>query len=293
MFSHTMLHAMTEIPKLSGVMAITDFLPKDVNVDQESCKNLMYPLAMGHILQPSDMRLSFSFLPAYALLHTTKGSGNFSCGSVSISLAGGSMIIADLSHSFSIFSEKNLEYDIIYFTGAQSGFFFLQLSPNSPVFYIESLSKTGLQPTLRPLLPAERASSFDALSFHRYLTDLFTESFQAFTTEGNESNSAKDETLSLIKEYIDNNYYKAISLKELETLFFVNRFRLCKEFSEKYYISPLQYMHATRINKAKELLRQSSLKVHEIGYQVGYESSTQFINHFKKATGRTPQAYRT
>lgn len=292
MFTHTLLHALTEIPKLSENMTITDFLPGDVEVDPESSKNLMYPLAMGHILQPSETKLSFSSLPAYGLIHATKGNGNFTSGEISFNLAGGSLIIADLALPFSIYSEKNFEYDMIYFSGAQSAFYFTLLSPDSSVFYIESLGKTGLQPALRPLLPAERDSSFTALTFHRHLTDLFTESCEAFLHEKNTRSSAKDETLSLVKEYIDNNYYKAISLKELETLFFVNRFRLCKEFSEKYYISPIQYMHTTRINKAKELLRQTSLKVHEISYQVGYESSTQFINHFKKATGRTPQDYR-
>ncbi len=292
MFSHTMLHALTELPKLSGDMAITSFLPRDIKVDPEASRYLMYPLATGHILQPSEMKLSFSQLPAYGLLYTSKGNGTFSTEFVSYSLAAGSFLFADLSRPFTLYSEKNLEYDIICFTGAQSGYFFTELAHNSPAFFIDSLSKTGLLATLRPILPAELEYSFNAMAFHRHLTDLFTESKEAFLNEKSSRSTAKDETLSLIKEYIDNNYYKSINLKELESQFFINRFRLCKEFSGKYYVSPIQYMHVTRINKAKELLRQTSLKVHEISYQVGYESSTQFINHFKKATGHTPQDYR-
>ncbi len=292
MFTHTMLHSLTELPKLSGDTTLTDFLPRDIKTDIETGQHLMYPLAAGHILLPSETRLSFSHLPAYCLIYTAKGSGTFTSDSDTVSLSAGSLLFADLTHPFSIYSEKTLEYDLICFTGAQSSYFYSLLSRDSSVFFIDSLGKTGLLPSLRPILPAELEQSFVPLSFHRHLTDLFTECNEIFVSPTSRQATVKDETLSLIKEYIDNNYYQAITLKDLESQFFINRFRLCKDFSEKYYISPIQYMHTTRINKAKELLHQTSLKVHEISYQVGYESSTQFINHFKKNTGHTPQDYR-
>jgi AraC-like DNA-binding protein len=52
------------------------------------------------------------------------------------------------------------------------------------------------------------------------------------------------------------------------------------------------YANHIRIEKAKHLLRTSGLQIQEIGYSLGFESSTYFIRLFKKYVGVTPEAYR-
>ena len=44
--------------------------------------------------------------------------------------------------------------------------------------------------------------------------------------------------------------------------------------------------------RARELLRASSLPVEQIGERLGYSEATCFINAFKRWTGQTPHAYR-
>lgn len=46
------------------------------------------------------------------------------------------------------------------------------------------------------------------------------------------------------------------------------------------------------MNKAKELLRNPSIKVYEVSEQVGFQTSAYFAYLFKKTTGYTPQEYR-
>ena len=46
------------------------------------------------------------------------------------------------------------------------------------------------------------------------------------------------------------------------------------------------------MERAKELLAEPQLKINEIGYQVGYESSPHFSRTFKKVVGITPAEYR-
>ncbi|MNP47484.1 HTH-type transcriptional activator Btr [compost metagenome] len=53
-----------------------------------------------------------------------------------------------------------------------------------------------------------------------------------------------------------------------------------------------EYMTATRIEAACELLRQTSLKVLDIAEQVGYTNGHYFSMVFKKHTGHSPGAYR-
>lgn len=53
-----------------------------------------------------------------------------------------------------------------------------------------------------------------------------------------------------------------------------------------------RYISDRRIEKARGLLSDSSLKISEISCQVGYESPAHFSRIFKKNTGMTPQEYR-
>ena len=52
-----------------------------------------------------------------------------------------------------------------------------------------------------------------------------------------------------------------------------------------------QHLKAIRIEKAKQLLMESSDNVDEISRSVGYESVPHFCNLFKKMTGMTPMQY--
>jgi two-component system response regulator YesN len=53
-----------------------------------------------------------------------------------------------------------------------------------------------------------------------------------------------------------------------------------------------EYKTKVRINKAKEYLKDPSLKLYEIVEKVGYKHTPYFNALFKKYTGMTPNEYR-
>lgn len=55
---------------------------------------------------------------------------------------------------------------------------------------------------------------------------------------------------------------------------------------------PVDYVHAIRIEEAKQLLETDTVGVEEIGHIVGYEDPTFFRRLFKRKAGLTPAAYR-
>ncbi len=65
-----------------------------------------------------------------------------------------------------------------------------------------------------------------------------------------------------------------------------------KEFTKATGQSPNQYHLALRVEKAKDLLRSTTLTINEIAYQTGFESIFYFSKFFKKKTGESPKAYR-
>ncbi len=287
-FTTQLLHALAEIPTAITSMPITHFLPKSITSDSVRPVSFLYPLAVGHILMPSELTLSFGPLPAYGILYVTRGNGTLLSGKRHFHLSGSSFALFDLQEGFSIAATGNLEYDILYFNGTSAPYYYDELLRTEGLF-LSSLSSTGIGSFLRPLMPTG-AHTLSAFAFHRCLTDLLTELIE-YSAAIEQKESIPD-YLRQVKEYFDDNFFMDISLSSLENLFQVNQYRLCREFRMHYRIPPIQYLHMARITKAKTLLTDTTLKIHEISYQVGYENTNHFIHHFKKITGQTPAVYR-
>lgn len=95
-----------------------------------------------------------------------------------------------------------------------------------------------------------------------------------------------------IKNRFDEHYEEYYSLDMLEEQVQINKYRIVREFSHYFGISPISYLAERRMEAAKNLLTATDYKVHDIGRQVGYENTTHFINTFKKHVGVTPLNYR-
>ena len=288
-FVNLLLHSLTEIPSTPSGVPITHYLPKNIDGDSLSALTLFSPLAEGHIVMPTDLPLTFHPLPAYGLLHITQGTGLFLAGNQHWNLENNCLVLFDCREGFSFRAFSSLEYDILYFNGSSASFFYDQLQHNQGCF-LPSVSSSGLGTLLRSVFPGSGRYS-SALSFHRILTDLLCELVE-LSAVPEPGETAIPDYLRQLKEYLDENYFRSITLSDLETIFFLNRYRICKGFRAVYSLPPIQYLHTARINKAKELLIETPLKIHEISYQVGYENTNLFIHHFKKTTGRTPAVYR-
>jgi YesN/AraC family two-component response regulator len=95
-----------------------------------------------------------------------------------------------------------------------------------------------------------------------------------------------------IKEYIENNYNKNISLKEIAESLFLSQHYLCHAFKREIGISPIQYLIHRRVEEAKKLLLNTNKSFQEVSSIVGYENAVHFNILFKKATGLSPGKYK-
>lgn len=64
-----------------------------------------------------------------------------------------------------------------------------------------------------------------------------------------------------------------------------------KLFTQKYAMTPKQYIIDIRINKAKQLLTDGILKINAVAEQCGFTNTYHFSRMFKERTGITPTAY--
>lgn len=72
----------------------------------------------------------------------------------------------------------------------------------------------------------------------------------------------------------------------------MSRAAFAKRFKSLVGQPMFQYLTALRMQKARELLRDTNLPVYEIAGRTGYESDLAFKKTFKKHSGMTPRQYR-
>ena len=82
------------------------------------------------------------------------------------------------------------------------------------------------------------------------------------------------------------------TLETLAAELAMSRAAFARRFKELVGKPMFEYLTTLRIQKAKEMLRESSLPLYEVASRVGYESDLSFTKTFKKLTGTTPTRYR-
>lgn len=99
-------------------------------------------------------------------------------------------------------------------------------------------------------------------------------------------------TIAKIVSYIEANFDKSLSVKQVSEMFGLTPNYLSQIFKKDVGENFVSYLNRLRIEKACKLLRQSNIKIFEIGSMVGYNDSQYFYRVFKKYMNQTPIEYR-
>jgi len=104
------------------------------------------------------------------------------------------------------------------------------------------------------------------------------------------------ETSNIAKEaieYMHKNYHDPeLTMNSLAEYLQMSAVSLSIEFKNELEMNPSEYLANLRMNKAKELLRNTDMLIKDVGTAVGYEDDRSFRRRFKKYTGVTPAQYR-
>ncbi|WP_053218661.1 bifunctional transcriptional activator/DNA repair enzyme AdaA [Virgibacillus senegalensis] len=102
----------------------------------------------------------------------------------------------------------------------------------------------------------------------------------------------KQEIVEETIAFLEQSYKEKISLNILAFHIAVSPYYLSRIFKEKLGVSPLQYLERIRIQKAQNLLLDTSHTCTEICFQVGYKNISSFYKHFKKISHCSPSQFR-
>lgn len=102
----------------------------------------------------------------------------------------------------------------------------------------------------------------------------------------------KNPIVQQVLKYIHENYAGELSLKTLGAAYNIHPVYLGQLFHKETNETFTGYMNKYRVEKAKEQLKTTHLKVHEIAANVGYLESGYFYKQFKKHVGISPIEYK-
>ena len=101
-----------------------------------------------------------------------------------------------------------------------------------------------------------------------------------------------DSLAELIKQYLKDNVYANLSLKDICDHFVIGKSQLYQLFEENTDTTPIKYYTRQKIAEAKKLLREGTHSVSQISDLLGYTTVHNFSRAFKNETNFSPLEYK-
>ena len=257
--------------------------------------SLLHLQEIGELQALAPHTSSRSNLQSYLFFTVLSGSGELVYDGKKYELKKGDMVFIDCRKPYSHTTDLNLwSLRWCHFYGPTLSFVY------------EKYVERGGRPTFRPEETASFLSTLDSLyklaSGSDYIRDMrINEELNRLCTllmeqswNPEEATTApKKLSVAEVKEYLEQHYAEKITLDELSTRFFINKYYLTRVFKEQFGQSITAYLTSLRITHAKQLLRFSEKSVEEIGLECGLGQLHYFSRVFKEVEGVPPSIYRS
>ncbi|MFC5701884.1 helix-turn-helix domain-containing protein [Cohnella faecalis] len=107
-----------------------------------------------------------------------------------------------------------------------------------------------------------------------------------------EENNIVNRKIFDIVDFLNRNYDKQHTIRDISSRFFISPSYFCKSFRDSTGFTFTEYLNNVRIKEARVLLTQTGMKVADVAEKVGFENLTHFGRVFKEITGLSPLKYR-
>lgn len=98
-------------------------------------------------------------------------------------------------------------------------------------------------------------------------------------------------TIALVERYIREHYAETLSLDILADKVYLTPHYLSSMFIQEKGIGVNKYIKNVRMEKARELLLETNMKISEICEKTGYSNLSYFCRSFRNEYGKTPEQY--
>lgn len=136
----------------------------------------------------------------------------------------------------------------------------------------------------------QQEEQLDQRQLRKSILEYFDEIYELANTKEIQTGNQQ---MEIIKKYVQENYMGNLSLDSMAEVLGISPKYLSRLFKQKTGTNLTEYVNVVRVDKAKELLLKTNLKIGEIYSMVGMDSRQTFMRVFKKYEGYSPSEYRT
>jgi len=267
-----------------------------INTPGDLAKQLpFYVNECGHYIAYDRYYTEREGLNNYLLMYTLSGSGYIRFRDHELLLGPNQCVIIDCSHYhyYKTYSEVPWEFKWVHFNGIGAKEYIRLLNESS--IHVTALSQPI--PFERNLDALQQLIDMNDIASNLQLSSKMTDIMSTLILEKltPANNRKSEEQRSVMKKtlsFIHKNYHQKITLDDLIQIAYMSKYHFLRVFKKHMGTSPYKYITNFRINKSKELLKESNLSVADIASRVGFGDANNYIREFKKIVGITPLNYR-
>lgn len=124
------------------------------------------------------------------------------------------------------------------------------------------------------------------------ILEVTEENIKAYETFLNRSMSESRDEVSAVKNYIYENYREDLNLESLAEKVYLSSGYLSFIFKKETGMNLNRFIRVVRMEKAKEFLCNTNMKVAQVSEEVGFANVSYFCRSFREYYGSSPESYR-
>lgn len=248
-----------------------------------------YPLCTGHFYCDKGYEVNRGRYDSFLLIYTAAGKGYVYNGSQRLEVVAGEFVLMDCYQPQRYGTDDNWEIYWLHFDGKLARQYCELCTQNGPILRPDDGKMCARQ--LQSIFESfGETGSVNEAEVSRRITNFLTAFMQpqGWAKGQSKAEDVVDETLS----YITNNMDKSLPLEELARNVAMSPFYFSRLFKRETGYSPHEYIVRARVDKAKYLLKFTSMPLKEIARCCGFSNECNFSTSFKKISGSTPRSFR-
>ena len=264
---------------------------KDYTASLDIRRQFLFVQSIGHyITTPNYFIKNRSHIHSYLLLYTEAGSGIVCFRNKEITLTPGYAILinCDEPHSYYCHDEQEWVFRWMHFSGSCADGYINEILSKWQMMEMPEGSSFFEEIDRLMLLHEKIAEIRCSTLLFQMCSDYLISIHQNEQYISEQSSPYVRDAISYIEEY----FAGSITLDDLSQHVNISKYYLSHIFKQQTGSSPHEYLQNVRITNAKSLLHSSNDSVATIAEKCGFNSSTVFIQAFRKREGITPLEYR-
>lgn len=252
---------------------------------QSAKKLLYYPIAAGEFFCDSNYSVNRENYNSILALYVISGNITLVQNEIEFTARQNEMLIVDCYKPHQYFANGNAHTLWVHFDGA-----------NSKIWFDEIVSRFTQKIKCTHRLGEHISSIIKCIKSNANEFDVSNEIYSLLCSisKGNEQKyeNSKSDYIETAKRFIISNYTQDLTVEQIAESVNMSVSFFSKLFKESTGFSPYDYLLSVRLDKAKELLQKTDDSVQNIAFKTGFNSTSNFIYFFKKATGLSPLKFR-